>query len=115
MRQTMAATTLVSPAARRCSAAAARAPRTPPRTTSPPPSPLPLRPPLASQDQGPPEHVVEAGDFSHPCEGEAVCKLTNEKVCPNGGSGGGEGGSAMAHPGLAPAQPAKLCAGASGV
>lgn len=24
--------------------------------------------------------VVEAGNFSHPCEGEAVCKLTNEKV-----------------------------------
>jgi hypothetical protein len=23
---------------------------------------------------------VEAGAFSHPCEGEAVCKLTNEKV-----------------------------------
>lgn len=32
------------------------------------------------QDQGPPEHVIEAGVFSHPCEGEAVCKLTNEKV-----------------------------------
>lgn len=32
------------------------------------------------QDQGPPESVVEAGHFSHPCEGEAVCKLTNEKV-----------------------------------
>ncbi len=32
------------------------------------------------QDQGPPESVVEAGTFSHPCEGEAVCKLTNEKV-----------------------------------
>lgn len=24
--------------------------------------------------------MVEAGAFSHPCEGEAVCKLTNEKV-----------------------------------
>jgi hypothetical protein len=24
--------------------------------------------------------VVEAGSFSHPCEGEAVLKLTNEKV-----------------------------------
>jgi H/ACA ribonucleoprotein complex subunit 1 len=32
------------------------------------------------QDQGPPEEVVEAGSFSHPCEGEAVIKLTNEKV-----------------------------------
>ncbi|KIZ00737.1 H/ACA ribonucleoprotein complex subunit 1 [Monoraphidium neglectum] len=31
-------------------------------------------------DQGPPDSVVEAGSFSHPCEGEAVCKLTNEKV-----------------------------------
>ncbi|KAI8464643.1 MAG: Gar1/Naf1 RNA binding region-domain-containing protein [Monoraphidium minutum] len=31
-------------------------------------------------DQGPPDSVVEAGTFSHPCEGEAVCKLTNEKV-----------------------------------
>ena len=33
-------------------------------------------------DQGPPESVTEAGTFSHPCEGEAVCKLTNEKVRP---------------------------------
>jgi H/ACA ribonucleoprotein complex subunit 1 len=32
------------------------------------------------QDQGPPDSVVEAGTFSHPCEGESVCKLTNEKV-----------------------------------
>ena len=32
------------------------------------------------QDQGPPDTVTEAGTFSHPCEGEAVCKLTNEKV-----------------------------------
>eukprot|EP00878_Enallax_costatus_P003995 GHUV01004218.1.p1 GENE.GHUV01004218.1~~GHUV01004218.1.p1 ORF type:complete len:215 (+),score=40.18 GHUV01004218.1:273-917(+) len=32
------------------------------------------------QDQGPPDSVVEAGNFSHPCEGEAVCKLTNEKI-----------------------------------
>jgi H/ACA ribonucleoprotein complex subunit 1 len=31
-------------------------------------------------DQGPPDSVVEAGTFSHPCEGEAVCKLTNDKV-----------------------------------
>jgi hypothetical protein len=37
-------------------------------------------------DQGPPESVVEAGSFSHPCEGEAVCKLTNEKVRPGGGA-----------------------------
>ena len=36
-----------------------------------------------TQDAGPPEEVVEAGTFVHPCEGEAVCKLTNEKVpCP---------------------------------
>ena len=35
---------------------------------------------VAAQDQGPPEEVVEAGVFVHPCEGEAVCKLTNEKV-----------------------------------
>jgi H/ACA ribonucleoprotein complex subunit 1 len=32
------------------------------------------------QDQGPPESVVEAGVFAHACEGEAVCKLTNDKV-----------------------------------
>ncbi len=32
------------------------------------------------QDQGPPEQVVEAGEFTHACEGEAVCKLTNAKV-----------------------------------
>lgn len=32
------------------------------------------------QDQGPPDQVVEAGTFSHPCEGESVVKLTNEKV-----------------------------------
>ena len=32
------------------------------------------------QDYGPPAEVVEAGIFQHPCEGEAVCKLTNEKV-----------------------------------
>lgn len=30
--------------------------------------------------EGPPDTVVEAGTFSHPCEGEAVIKLTNEKV-----------------------------------
>lgn len=33
-------------------------------------------------DQGPPESVVEAGMFAHACEGEAVCRLTNEKVRP---------------------------------
>ncbi len=31
-------------------------------------------------DYGPPETVVEAGVFQHPCEGEVVCKLTNAKV-----------------------------------
>lgn len=31
-------------------------------------------------DYGPPSSVVEAGIFQHPCEGEAVCKLTNEKI-----------------------------------
>jgi H/ACA ribonucleoprotein complex subunit 1 len=33
------------------------------------------------RDEGPPETVVEAGEFVHACEGEAVCKLTNAKVC----------------------------------
>lgn len=32
------------------------------------------------EPEGPPEEVVEVGIFSHACEGEAVCKLTNEKV-----------------------------------
>lgn len=33
-------------------------------------------------DEGPPAQVVEAGIFEHPCEGEAVCKMTmGEKVC----------------------------------
>lgn len=32
------------------------------------------------QDYGPPEAVVEAGAFAHACEGEAVIKLTNEKI-----------------------------------
>ena len=27
-------------------------------------------------DQGPPAEVIEAGSFAHPCEGEAVCKMT---------------------------------------
>lgn len=31
-------------------------------------------------DQGPPAEVVEAGAFQHPCEGEAVCKLTNAMI-----------------------------------
>eukprot|EP00117_Sycon_ciliatum_P004441 scpid97158/ scgid8814/ H/ACA ribonucleoprotein complex subunit 1; Nucleolar protein family A member 1; snoRNP protein GAR1 len=31
-------------------------------------------------DQGPPEEVVELGTMMHPCEGELVCKCTNEKV-----------------------------------
>lgn len=33
-------------------------------------------------DYGPPDTVVEAGVFEHPCEGEAVCKLSNDKVRP---------------------------------
>lgn len=28
----------------------------------------------------PPDYVIEVGTFEHPCEGEAVCKLTIEKV-----------------------------------
>ena len=31
-------------------------------------------------DYGPPSSVVEAGIFQHACEGEAVIKLTNEKI-----------------------------------
>lgn len=31
-------------------------------------------------DSGPPAAVIEAGHFSHPCEGEAVIKLTLDKV-----------------------------------
>lgn len=31
-------------------------------------------------DYGPPSNVVEAGVFQHACEGEAVIKLTNEKI-----------------------------------
>eukprot|EP00240_Pyramimonas_obovata_P011059 CAMPEP_0118930444 /NCGR_PEP_ID=MMETSP1169-20130426/7132_1 /TAXON_ID=36882 /ORGANISM="Pyramimonas obovata, Strain CCMP722" /LENGTH=141 /DNA_ID=CAMNT_0006872803 /DNA_START=197 /DNA_END=622 /DNA_ORIENTATION=- len=31
-------------------------------------------------DEGPPDTVVAVGTFMHACEGEAVCKLTNEKV-----------------------------------
>ena len=31
-------------------------------------------------DYGPPAEVIEAGVFEHPCEGEVVCKLTNDKV-----------------------------------
>ncbi|KAL0027087.1 hypothetical protein WJX79_004600 [Trebouxia sp. C0005] len=32
------------------------------------------------QDYGPPSEVTEAGIFEHPCEGEAVCKLSIDKV-----------------------------------
>eukprot|EP00963_Diacronema_lutheri_P006707 scaffold587_cov339-Pavlova_lutheri.AAC.31 len=32
------------------------------------------------RDEGPPAEVVEAGEFLHDCEGEALCKLTNAKV-----------------------------------
>lgn len=35
-------------------------------------------------NDGPPDSVVVAGEFLHACEGEAVCKLTNEKVRPPG-------------------------------
>eukprot|EP00210_Caulerpa_lentillifera_P000320 g313.t1 len=28
----------------------------------------------------PPDYVIEVGTFEHPCEGEAVCKLTIEKI-----------------------------------
>ena len=31
-------------------------------------------------DDGPPERVEEVGKYMHECEGEMVCKLTNEKV-----------------------------------
>ena len=31
-------------------------------------------------NEGPPDSVVEAGLFAHACEGEAVCKLSNDKV-----------------------------------
>mmetsp|Transcript_32414 Transcript_32414/g.81235 ORF Transcript_32414/g.81235 Transcript_32414/m.81235 type:complete len:116 (-) Transcript_32414:395-742(-) len=31
-------------------------------------------------NDGPPDSVVVAGEFLHACEGEAVCKLTNEKI-----------------------------------
>lgn len=33
-----------------------------------------------TQDFGPPQTVVELGSFVHPCEGDLVCKATNEKV-----------------------------------
>ena len=33
------------------------------------------------RDEGPPAEVIEAGEFRHECEGEAVVRLTNEKVC----------------------------------
>ncbi|GAA32048.1 H/ACA ribonucleoprotein complex subunit 1 [Clonorchis sinensis] len=31
-------------------------------------------------NQGPPEEVVEAGTFLHPCQEDIVCRLTSEKV-----------------------------------
>ncbi|KER18302.1 hypothetical protein T265_16149, partial [Opisthorchis viverrini] len=31
-------------------------------------------------NQGPPEEVVEAGTFLHPCQEDVVCRLTSEKV-----------------------------------
>lgn len=30
--------------------------------------------------QGPPDQVVEMGEFMHACEGEMVCKSTNPKI-----------------------------------
>ncbi|XP_077247784.1 putative H/ACA ribonucleoprotein complex subunit 1-like protein 1 [Tasmannia lanceolata] len=32
------------------------------------------------RDEGPPEEVVEISSFQHACEGDAVTKLTNEKI-----------------------------------
>eukprot|EP01136_Pigoraptor_vietnamica_P008972 Opistho-1_new@44998 len=32
------------------------------------------------EPMGPPESVVEMGVFQHPCEGEMVCKSTNDKI-----------------------------------
>ncbi|OMO98941.1 H/ACA ribonucleoprotein complex, subunit Gar1/Naf1 [Corchorus olitorius] len=32
------------------------------------------------RDEGPPEEVVEISTFLHACEGDAVTKLTNEKI-----------------------------------
>ncbi|CAN6439783.1 unnamed protein product [Victoria cruziana] len=32
------------------------------------------------RDEGPPEEVVEVASFLHACEGDAVTKLTNEKI-----------------------------------
>ncbi|KAI9228349.1 MAG: H/ACA ribonucleoprotein complex subunit 1 [Piptocephalis tieghemiana] len=29
---------------------------------------------------GPPDTVIEMGSFTHPCEGEMVCKSTNDKI-----------------------------------
>ncbi|XP_033119048.1 H/ACA ribonucleoprotein complex subunit 1-like [Anneissia japonica] len=31
-------------------------------------------------NQGPPDYVVEIGNFAHPCQDELVCKGTNEKI-----------------------------------
>ncbi|KAK6187965.1 hypothetical protein SNE40_005880 [Patella caerulea] len=33
-----------------------------------------------NRDQGPPETVIELGEYVHPCESDIVCKCTNEKV-----------------------------------
>ncbi len=31
-------------------------------------------------DDGPPSQVCEVGEFLHGCEGELVCKLTNDNI-----------------------------------
>eukprot|EP00770_Monocercomonoides_exilis_P001787 MONOS_1776.1-p1 / transcript=MONOS_1776.1 / gene=MONOS_1776 / organism=Monocercomonoides_exilis_PA203 / gene_product=snoRNP pseudouridylase complex protein Gar1 / transcript_product=snoRNP pseudouridylase complex protein Gar1 / location=Mono_scaffold00033:73775-74604(-) / protein_length=168 / sequence_SO=supercontig / SO=protein_coding / is_pseudo=false len=31
-------------------------------------------------ESGPPAEIVEIGEFVHPCEGDLVCKVTNDKV-----------------------------------
>ena len=31
-------------------------------------------------DDGPPSQVCEIGEFMHGCEGELVCKLTNDNI-----------------------------------
>ncbi|MCI32782.1 putative H/ACA ribonucleoprotein complex subunit 1-like, partial [Trifolium medium] len=32
------------------------------------------------RDEGPPSEVIEVSTFMHACEGDAVTKLTNEKI-----------------------------------
>ncbi|CAH8493024.1 unnamed protein product [Dicrocoelium dendriticum] len=32
------------------------------------------------ENQGPPEEVVEAGTFLHPCQEDIICRLTSEKI-----------------------------------